>query len=74
MRATLSIAALVGGVCLIYMGHQRQESLAGKADIALARIGRSLDGGEHATTHLKYYAAGAALVIGGAIGLGLVKR
>jgi len=74
MRAILALVALVGGICLIYMGYQRKRSFEGKADNTFARIGQKIDGGEHPTTHMKYYVAGALLAIGGAVGLGLVKR
>jgi hypothetical protein len=33
-----------------------------------------VDGEGHTPTHVKYYAAGAVLVAGGALGLGLVRR
>ena len=72
MRAILSHVALVGGILLIYMGYQRQQSLEGKADNT--KIGQKIDGGEHPTTQMKYHVAGALLAIGGAVGLGLVKR
>jgi drug/metabolite transporter (DMT)-like permease len=74
MRPTLSLMALIAGMCLIYMGYQRQQSLEGKAAATLAKIGRSVDGGDHMPTHVKYYIAGAVLAIGGAVGLGLVKK
>ena len=74
MRATLSLIALIAGVWLIYLGYERAGSLEGKADNALSKIGQRIDGGDHPTTHLKYYVAGAALVLGGAVGLGLVRK
>ena len=74
MRAILSLVALVGGILLIFMGYQRQQSLEGKADNTFAKISQKIDGGEHPTTQMKYYVAGALLAIGGAVGLGLVKR
>ena len=74
MRKPLSIAALAAGIWLVYMGHERQESLAGRADASLSSLGEKLDGSGHVPTHVKYYAAGLILVAGGALGLGLVKR
>jgi hypothetical protein len=74
MRKLLSIAALVAGCWLIYMGHERQESLAGKADSSLSALGEKLDGNGHVPTHVRYYVAGALLAAGGALGLGLVRR
>ena len=74
MRAILSLAALIGGIWLVYLGYERQQSLAGKADNTLSRIGQKIDGGDHTPIHMKYYVAGAVLVLGGAVGLGLVKR
>jgi drug/metabolite transporter (DMT)-like permease len=74
MRPILSVAALVAGICLVYMGYERQGSLAGKADKTLSRIGQKIDGGDHTPAQVKYYIAGTVLAIGGAVGLGLVKR
>jgi len=74
MRATLSLIALVAGVWLIYLGYERQQSLEGKAAETLSRIGRKIDGGDHTTTQAKYYIAGAVLALGGAAGLGLVRK
>ena len=74
MSKILSAAALVAGICLIYMGYERQNSLAGKADDSLSRLGRKIDGADHTPTHVKYYVGGAVLLVGGAIGLGLVKK
>jgi hypothetical protein len=74
MRPILSIIALVGGIWLIYIGYERQESLAGKADDTFSKLGQKVDGSGHVTTHMKYYVAGTLLAVGGAVGLGLVKR
>jgi len=74
MRKLVSLAALVAGCWLVYMGHDRQESLAGRADSSLAKLGDKLDGDSHIPTHVKYYAAGAVLVAAGALGLGLLRR
>ena len=74
MRATLSLMALIGGIWLIYLGYQRQQSLEGKAADTVAKIGQRLDGGDHMTTHTKYYIAGAVLAVGGAAGLGIVRK
>ena len=74
MRAILSLMALVGGIWLLYMGYERQGSLAGKADNTISKIGQKIDGADHTPAHMKYYVAGAVLVLGGVVGLGLVKR
>jgi threonine/homoserine/homoserine lactone efflux protein len=74
MRAILSLVALIGGIWLVYLGYERQQSLAGKADNTLSKIGQKMDGGDHTPTHMKYFVAGAVLVLGGVVGLGLVKR
>ncbi len=74
MKKLLSAAALVIGICLLYMGHERQQSLAGRADSSLSTLGQKIDGAGHTPTHVRYYAAGAVLVVVGALGLGFVKR
>jgi hypothetical protein len=74
MGKLIPLIALVGGVWLLYMGYERQQSLAGKTEDTLSRLGQKIDGGDHATTYVKYYAAGAVLVLGGAFGLGLVRK
>ncbi len=74
MCKLLSIAALVAGIWLLYMGHERQESIAGKAADSLSRIGQKVDGGDHMTDQTKYYIAGAVLLAAGALGLGVVRK
>ena len=74
MTKLLSLAALAIGAWLLYLGHERQESLAGKAENTMSSIGQKIDGGDHTTTYVKYYVAGAALVAGGAFGLGIVRK
>lgn len=74
VRALLSVSALIAGLCLIYMGYERQQSLAGKADSSLSQLGQKIDGGDHTPTHLKYYIAGTLLAVGGALGLGIVRK
>jgi threonine/homoserine/homoserine lactone efflux protein len=74
MRKLLSLLALAAGAWLVYLGYQRQQSLAGKAENEFSRLGQRIDGGEHTPTHTKYYLAGAVLALGGAAGLGLVKK
>jgi hypothetical protein len=74
MRTLISLAALAGGIWLITLGYNRQHSLVGKADASLATLGTKVDGEGHIPTHVKYYAAGAILAVGGALGLGLIKK
>jgi hypothetical protein len=74
MRTFLSFAALVVGLWLIYLGYERQLSLAGKTDRAFSRLGTAIDGGDHTPTHMKYYIAGTVLAIGGVFGLGIVRK
>jgi hypothetical protein len=74
MRKIVSLLALVVGLCLLYLGYERQLSLAGKADRTFSRLGTAIDGGDHTPTHVKYYIAGAALTIGGMLGLGVIRR
>jgi hypothetical protein len=73
MSKLVSLLALIVGLCLLYMGYERQLSLAGKADRTLSRLGTAIDGGDHTPTHIKYYVAGAALTIGGMLGLGVIR-
>ncbi|HXN35610.1 MAG TPA: hypothetical protein VN877_05530 [Opitutaceae bacterium] len=74
MRTFLFGAALGTGICLLYMGHVRQQSLAGRTDSTLSTLGQKIDGADHTPTHVKYYAAGAVLTVVGAFGLGIIKR
>jgi hypothetical protein len=74
MSKVISLLALVAGIWLIYMGYERQQSLAGSTDNALSNIGQRIDGSAHLTTQLKYYIAGTVLTIGGVFGLGIVKK
>jgi hypothetical protein len=74
MSKLLSLAALIAGIWLLYLGYERQLSLAGKADRTMSRLGTAIDGGDHTPTHIKYYIAGTALTIGGVIGLGIIKK
>jgi hypothetical protein len=74
MSKLLSLVALVVGVWLIYLGYERQLSLAGKADRTLSRLGTAIDGGDHTPTHVKYYVAGGLLTLTGVIGLGIIRK
>jgi uncharacterized protein DUF3185 len=74
MGKILSLLSLIAGIWLIYLGYERQLSLAGKADRTLSKIGTAIDGGDHTPTHVKYYVAGTALSIAGVLGLGIIKR
>jgi hypothetical protein len=74
VKNLISLAAVIGGVALLYLGYERQESLAGRTDASFSSLGRRIDGDAHLPTHVKYYAAGAVLLVGGAVGLGLVRK
>ena len=74
MRKMIALVALAAGVWLLYMGYERQESLAGKADKAVTTVGNKIDGGTRMSTEAQYYAAGAILTVGGVIGLGIIRR
>ena len=73
MSKFLSVLALAGGIWLIYLGYERQISIAGHADRTLSRLGTAIDGGDHTPLHTKYFIAGAVLLAGGAVGLGVRK-
>src|ERR1700691_1321450 len=51
MSKVLSVLALAGGIWLLYLGYERQISIAGKADRTLSRLGTAIDGGDHTPTH-----------------------
>ena len=74
MRTLLSLAAVVAGIWLLYLGYERQESIAGKAADSISKFGQKIDGGDHMTTQAKYYVAGSVLLVGGALGLGIVRK
>ncbi|HZZ19772.1 MAG TPA: DUF3185 family protein [Opitutaceae bacterium] len=74
MKKLIALVAAAAGVWLLYMGYQRQESLAGKADKTVTTIGNKIDGGTRISTEAQYYAAGAVLTIGGVVGLGIIRR
>lgn len=74
MCRLISLVALVAGIWLVGMGHERQESIAGKADDSISKLGQKIDGGDHMTAQTKYYVAGAVLLVGGALGLGIVRK
>jgi hypothetical protein len=74
MTKLLSAAALLVGLWLIYLGYERQQSIAGKTDSTLSSIGQRIDGQPHTPTHMVYYASGAVLMIGGAFGLGILRK
>ena len=61
MRALMSVLMIMAGVWLLHMGYARQQSLAGKTDNTIAKIGQSIDGEDHATTQGRYYVAGGLL-------------
>jgi Protein of unknown function (DUF3185) len=74
MRTMLSFAVLAVGLWLIYLGYERQLSLAGRADRTLSRLGTAIDGGDHTPTHMKFYIAGTVLAFCGVFGLGIIKK
>jgi hypothetical protein len=74
MSKFLSVLALAGGIWLIYLGYERQISIAGRADRTFSRLGTAIDGGDHTPTHTKYYIGGSLLVLVGVFGLGIIKK
>ena len=74
MSKFLSLLALAGGIWLIYLGYERQLSLAGRADRTFSRLGAAIDGSDHTPTHTKYYIAGSVLAVAGVFGLGLIRK
>jgi hypothetical protein len=73
MKTLLCVFAVMGGLWFLYLGYERQLSIAGKADRSLSRLGTAIDGGDHTPLHTKYFIAGAVLLAGGAVGLGVRK-
>jgi len=74
MCKVLSVAALAGGLWLLYLGYERQESLTGSAENTVARIGQKVDGNAHVTQANEYYLAGAVLAVAGVLGLGIFRK
>jgi hypothetical protein len=74
MSKLLSVAAIALGAVLIYMGYERQQSVAGKTAESLSTLGQKIDGSYHMTTQTKYYVCGTVLLVGGAFALGIVKK
>lgn len=60
----LALAALVGGVWLIYAGYGRGLSLAGRTETGLGYVKTGFDGKTRVPTHRWMYAAGGALIVG----------
>jgi hypothetical protein len=74
MSKLLSAVALAAGICLIYMGYERQQSLEGKAASTFSTLGQKIDGADHTPRHMQYYLAGSLLFVIGAFGLGIVRK
>ena len=74
MTKILSFSAIIAGACLIYLGYQRQQSVEGKVDSSLASMGQKVDGSDHMTLQTKYYIAGTVLLVGGAVGVGVIRK
>jgi hypothetical protein len=74
MRKLASIMSLAGGIWLVYLGHQRRESLPGKADSTLSNRGSKIDGSARATSETQCYGAGAGLTLGSMAGPGLIRE
>lgn len=74
MKTLISLAAIICGSWLIYLGYERQQSLAGKADASFSRLGEKIDGNPHTPTHMIYYASGIVLALGGALGIGIIRK
>jgi hypothetical protein len=74
MQKLLSAVALAAGLWLIYLGYERQHSIAGRTDSTLASIGQRIDGEGRTPTHVVYYATGAVLLAAAAFGLGIISK
>ncbi len=64
LQLLLALAALFGGMWLLYAGYGRGLSLAGKTETGLGYMKTGLDGRTRVPTHRWYYAGGLALIIG----------
>lgn len=60
----LALAALGGGLWLLYGGYAREVSLAGKTETGLVYLKTGVDGKTRILTHYWYYGAGLLLIIG----------
>ena len=74
MGRLLCAVAIAAGLWLAYLGYERQQSVAGRADSVVARVGQSINGSASPALHVRYYAGAAILIAGGALGLGLVRK
>ena len=64
IQLLIALAALVGGLWLLYAGYGRSLSLAGKAEIGLSYMQTGFDGKARVPTHRWMYAGGLVLIIG----------
>ena len=60
----IALAALVGGLWLLYAGYGRSLSLAGKTEVGLSYVQTGFDGKARVPTHRWMYAGGLALIVG----------
>jgi uncharacterized membrane protein (UPF0136 family) len=74
MRPLLSLLAVAGGVCLLYLGYERQNSLAGQAEGTLSGWSQKIDGRDHSPGYVRYYFAGAVVLAGGFLGFSLGRK
>ena len=67
MKRIIGIALIVLGLVLVVQGVNREDSLAGAADEAGARIANTVDGGSRVPDHLGYMIGGGVLIAIGAV-------
>lgn len=66
IKILFAVALIVGGAWLVHSGWTRRDSLVGKADSTLAKLGQKIDGESRVPEHVWYLAGGGALVLVGA--------
>lgn len=65
MIRILGVVIIFIGGWLVYTGHRRAESLAGKTQTGLVQLKNEIDGKTRVADHYWYYAGGAILILGG---------
>lgn len=65
MTRILGVVLLLAGGWLVFTGHNRAGSVAGKAQTNIAELKSEIDGKTRVPEHFWYYAGGAVLVLAG---------
>lgn len=66
MKKIIGIVLILGGGWLVYTGHSRAESIAGKAESGVVQLQNEIDGKSRVAEHVWFYAGGGVLIVAGA--------